>query len=112
MDAGHYYSTKMYDGLRFNEDNIHGQCKYCNKFLYGNTVNYRDNLFFKIGPERFEKLKKLPKNTKGMVISGQWMSLKKLWKNLNKKSKSMKKRDWLYFILLLLLFVLMVIWFG
>jgi len=91
MDAGHYYSTKMYDGLRFNEDNIHGQCKYCNKFLYGNTVNYRDNLFFKIGPERFEKLKKAAEKYKRDGYKWSMDELEKIMEEFKQKIKEHEK---------------------
>lgn len=57
MDAGHYYSTGYYDGLRYDEDNCHGQCRACNTFLHGNLIEYQENLIKKIGIERFEKLK-------------------------------------------------------
>jgi hypothetical protein len=57
MHAGHYYNVGFYEGLRFDEDNCHGQCNHCNTFLHGNLIEYRDNLLFKIGAERFEKLK-------------------------------------------------------
>jgi gamma-glutamylcyclotransferase (GGCT)/AIG2-like uncharacterized protein YtfP len=57
MNAGHFYNVGHYPGLRFDEDNCHGQCVQCNKFLHGNLIEYRDNLLFKIGAERFEKLK-------------------------------------------------------
>jgi hypothetical protein len=57
MNAGHFYNVGHYPGLRFEEDNCHGQCIGCNNFLHGNLIEYRDNLFMKIGVERFEKLK-------------------------------------------------------
>ena len=57
MDAGHYYNVNQYKGLRFNEDNVHGECKYCNKYNRdGHLIGYRENLIKKIGNERFEKL--------------------------------------------------------
>ena len=57
MHAGHFYNVGHYPGLRFDEDNCHGQCNHCNTFLHGNLIEYRDNLLFKIGAERFEALK-------------------------------------------------------
>ncbi len=57
MHAGHYYNVGQYAGLRFDEDNCHGQCNYCNTFLHGNLIEYRDNLLIKIGAKRFEILK-------------------------------------------------------
>lgn len=58
-DAGHYYSKGSYPELRFNLDNVHGQCVYCNQHLSGNLINYGENLVKKIGKDRFEKLKSL-----------------------------------------------------
>jgi len=57
MNCGHFYNVGHYAGLRFNEDNAHGQCIHCNKHLHGNLIEYRDNLFMKLGAERFENLK-------------------------------------------------------
>ena len=56
MEAGHYYSVKLAPGLRYNEDNAHGQCHHCNCFLYGSLENYAINLVKKIGPQRFSEL--------------------------------------------------------
>jgi len=56
MNAGHYYSVGSYAGLRFNEDNCHSQCIYCNKYLSGNLIEYTKNLPAKIGKEKFERL--------------------------------------------------------
>lgn len=55
-DAGHYYSAGHYNQLRFNEDNVNGQCKKCNLFLRGNLILYTVNLEKKIGKERIDKL--------------------------------------------------------
>lgn len=57
LDCGHFYNVGFYDGLRYNEDNAHGQCSHCNRFLHGNLIEYQQNLLLKLGPERFEKLK-------------------------------------------------------
>ena len=56
MEAGHFYSTKLAPGLRYNEDNCHGQCHHCNCFLYGNLDKYAVNLVKKIGPQKFSEL--------------------------------------------------------
>jgi hypothetical protein len=42
--------------VRFDEDNVHLQCEYCNTSLSGNLLRYRENLINKIGIERFEQL--------------------------------------------------------
>lgn len=63
MNAGHYYpkEPKQYKAVRFDLDNISGQCIRCNRHLSGNLIPYRENLIKKIGSERFERLEKLSK---------------------------------------------------
>lgn len=63
-DAGHYRSVGSSPELRFDEDNCHGQCVSCNRYLSGNAVDYRLGLIDRIGLERVERLegKHPPKN--------------------------------------------------
>lgn len=56
--AGHFYSVRMYDGLRFNEDNCHGECVKCNGFDDMHLLSYAENLKERIGEVRFNMLKK------------------------------------------------------
>lgn len=56
FDAGHYRSVGSSPHLRFNEDNCHGQRKYCNNWRSGNAVDYRLGLIARIGIERVEAL--------------------------------------------------------
>lgn len=56
MHAGHYYSAGYHSSVRFDEDNVHGQCVHCNTFLHGNLINYKNNLLRKIGSDRMEEL--------------------------------------------------------
>ena len=55
-DAGHCYSVGAYPNLRFNEDNVHGQCVYCNQHKHGNVSEYMINLPKRIGYERYGAL--------------------------------------------------------
>ena len=55
-DCGHWLSVGARVNLRFNEDNAHAQCKYCNNQLSGNAANYRIGLVKRIGLERVEAL--------------------------------------------------------
>ena len=57
-DAGHYYSVGGACNLRFVEDNVHGQCKRCNRRLAGNAGVYRKNLIDRIGIERVEQIER------------------------------------------------------
>jgi len=56
FDAGHYRSKGGNPEIRFNEDNIHGQCVYCNRHLHANLIDYRISLIKRIGLDRAEWL--------------------------------------------------------
>ena len=56
LQAGHFYSAGNHPSVRFNEDNVHGQCIQCNHFLSANLLPYRANLIKKIGQERVDKI--------------------------------------------------------
>lgn len=58
-DAGHYHSVGSYPELRFNEDNVFGQCVHCNQHKRGNLIEYTINLPVRIGKKRFDKLTEL-----------------------------------------------------
>jgi hypothetical protein len=67
-NAGHYYNANNHWALRFDEDNVHLQCEYCNTYLHGNLIPYRDNLISKIGSERYQRLEQLSGNTAKFTI--------------------------------------------
>lgn len=54
--AGHYLTVTKNTALRFNVDNVHGQCIECNCFKHGNIVEYRKGLINRIGEEKVLKL--------------------------------------------------------
>ena len=58
LQAGHYYPVQGYDGLRFNEDNVHGECAGCNCFDESHLIHYGQNLSEKIGVDRLTALVK------------------------------------------------------
>lgn len=55
-DAGHYRSKGSAIHLRFDQRNVHGQCKHCNDYLGGNPTGYRVGLIARIGLEEVEAL--------------------------------------------------------
>ena len=59
MNAGHYYEKTIYKSVRFDLNNVNGQCVRCNKYLSGNLIEYRKNLLKKIGEEKLKQLDKL-----------------------------------------------------
>ena len=50
LQAGHYYPTQGYDGLRYDELNVHGECSGCNCFDQSHLIGYGHNLYDRIGP--------------------------------------------------------------
>ena len=71
LQAGHYFAVKGYDGLRFDEDNVHGECAGCNCFDESHLINYGENLKDKIGLVRYNDLCRRAKLYK---LSGyKWM---------------------------------------
>ncbi|WP_346320940.1 recombination protein NinG [Chitinophaga sp. YIM B06452] len=59
MNAGHFFSAGHCAALRFNEDNVHGQCVPCNMHLHGNLIRYREGLVKKIGEDKVKLLESL-----------------------------------------------------
>lgn len=56
FQAGHYYKAELFSSLKYDEDNIHGQCVGCNNRKEGNLSQYAVNLPNRIGKEKFEVL--------------------------------------------------------
>ena len=62
--AGHYIAVGGHSVHRFNEQNVNGQCLFCNYYKSGNQINYRINLVKKIGLEQVELLEGTMRNPK------------------------------------------------
>lgn len=54
-DAGHFYPT-TYQCLRFDEENVHGQCVRCNRDMHGNIHEYRKRITNRITKEQLQWL--------------------------------------------------------
>jgi len=67
-NAGHFWNANNHWSVRFNEDNVHVQCEYCNSFLSGNLLPYRANLISKIGQERYDVLEEEANKTRKYSI--------------------------------------------
>lgn len=64
LQAGHYYPVSGYDGLRFNEINVNGECSGCNCFDQSHLIHYGKNLVLKYGSEKVSELDELAANYK------------------------------------------------
>lgn len=55
--AGHYYpKSTTYASLYFDEQNVNGQCNYCNRYLEGNKQGYAKGLVKKYGKDILDVL--------------------------------------------------------
>lgn len=54
-DCGHYYS-RTHMATRWDPDNAHMECKYCNRCSSDHLIGYRKNLVAKIGLDRINRL--------------------------------------------------------
>ena len=85
-DCGHFFSRK-HGSTRWDDDNCHAQCIRCNRFLDGNTAEYKTNLIAKIGQKRFDDLEQRHFQTR------QWSEaeLKELLNYYKLKNKQLRK---------------------
>ena len=56
LQAGHFYSAGHYPALRFDLNNIHGQCHSCNLHLHGNLNEYRRRITGRISKDDLKLL--------------------------------------------------------
>lgn len=64
FQAGHFFKAELFSNLKFNEKNIHGQCKQCNMFKEGNESGYRVGLIQRYGKEFLSELNQLAGDSK------------------------------------------------
>lgn len=55
FDAGHFWAS-TYEGIRFNEKNVHGQCVHCNQHKRSNAHEYRLRILNRITKEDLQWL--------------------------------------------------------
>lgn len=87
MDAGHFIpkGSGGASGVQWDERNVHAQCKICNAFEQGKTLEYLDYMLAKYGQEVIDELRKLDKivrkisvmelNFKALYYKGQYRGL-------------------------------------
>ncbi len=89
-DCGHYFS-RVHTATRFDEQNCHAECRYCNRFRADHLEGYRENLICKIGPKAFELLK-LRAATVAKISDFEYEQLIKYYKAQNAKLKKEKNQ--------------------
>lgn len=62
-DCGHFHS-RIHMATRFDEDNCHAECRWCNRFSADHLIGYQRNLIQKIGQGKFDLLNVKAHSTK------------------------------------------------
>jgi len=88
-DAGHFFSAGGHGSVRFDLNNIHAQCVYCNQYEHGNLFNYHKELLNRIGSEQFNKLEQRSKG----VHKHDKEELKEMIIEFKKKCKLMEQNS-------------------
>src|SRR6478735_9814990 len=57
-DAGHYKPAGSYSAVRYDEQNVNGQCEYCNRHKHGNLDRYKEAMVKKWGIEHYERIER------------------------------------------------------
>lgn len=92
FQAGHFFKSELYSSVRFDVDNIHGQCVYCNMQLEGNLLEYEKRLSKRIGEERFTALKLRAIKNKGRATKWNLENLKQIREQIAVVKKLLKNR--------------------
>ena len=85
-DAGHYMSRR-HNSTRFDENNVHAECSYDNRFNAEHLDGFRDNLVKKIGQQKFDLLR-VKANTTQSYSESEYKALIKYYSALVKKMQS------------------------
>lgn len=88
--AGHYYPTQGFDGLRFDEFNCHGEDAGCNCFDEGHLIGYGENLLNRIGRVEFDLLKLRAADYKRNGHKWRRSELEEIIKKYTEKVKDLK----------------------
>lgn len=89
FQCGHHYKAETFETLKYNLDNLHGQCIRCNIHLQGNFDNYALNLPNRIGHERYNGLVELAMIDKQQSKVWDFESLKEIRDNIKELKKQL-----------------------
>lgn len=90
MDGGHFLPTSGYSAIRYNTNQIHQQCKRCNRFNGGMPKEYRLFMINKYGLEYVEKLESKKNETRSYDIDYYVKLIRVVKKKIKKLEKSLK----------------------
>lgn len=87
FQAGHGYAAGSFETLKYNLNNIHGQCEQCNLRKEGDFFNYSLNLPERIGVENYNELVRLAGIDKQFSKVWNVENLKQIRASIKKISK-------------------------
>jgi len=90
-DAGHFFSVGGHPDMRYDEENVHGQCVECNKYKHGNLINYERGLINRIGYDRFENLVASSEEKKPKITAEEIKEKIKYYKQKIKEMEDKRK---------------------
>ena len=70
FEAGHFQESGNYSSTRYDEDNIHGQRKHCNRHKGGDSGSYEIRLRKKIGDARVDRLHEIKHTVTRYTVDG------------------------------------------
>jgi len=89
FDAGHFYPAGKFTALKFDTDNIHGQCIQCNRYKEGEFEMYSLSLPNRIGIQRYNELVKRADLSIKSVKKWNREELKEIIKDVKEKLKTL-----------------------
>jgi len=72
LQAGHYFAVSGYKALRFDEDNVHGECARCNCFDESHLIGYGQNIINKIGALDYQDLINRARKYKAGTLNNEY----------------------------------------
>jgi len=94
IQAGHFFQSRNYPNIRYNFDNIHGQCAKCNMGLHGNIYRYYMKLKGKIGQKKIDVLDNTGNNSVKITIEYLLKVKEDSIKVIQTESQKKKLYDW------------------
>lgn len=89
--AGHWFKAELYSSIRYDERNIHNQCKKCNLFLNGNVERYTERVHLRIGNTGKAAVEKAAAKYKQDAFKWERSRLVAIRKYYQEKIKSLNK---------------------
>lgn len=108
MDAGHFIGRACMV-LRWDESNVHGECRHCNRLSSSHLLYYRKNLIIKLGTEAIKNsvlAQSLPDDKKKALIKKlgtkkvEWLEAQKF--ESKKWSVEELQQEYMYYAALVL----------